>query len=133
MICTMKTDQNKHTTKKILTKIMLGFLSIWLITDILVFHLVANPFFWVMAIIEVGIGILWVITYYQFKFDKKYTRSNFWFLPLSIIGIGAPIVIYLLIPSSGRVDASLIVFFIAINTIDLFHHKMGIFRKNQSN
>lgn len=111
---------------------MLVIFSIWLISAILVFHLVTNPIFWVTEIIEVGIGILWGKYYYQFKFDKKYTRSNFWCLSLSVIGIGAPIVIYLLILSLGRVDAALIVFCIAMNTIDLYYPKMVIFRNNQN-
>jgi hypothetical protein len=124
MIYSVKIDKREHQNKNIPIKILLAFFSIWLVFDIPVLHLVNSTIFWVMAIIEVGIGILFSKNYYRFRNDKKYTRSNFLFLPLLVIGIAAPIIIYFISPSLGRVDAALVVFFVAMDASALHYSKI---------
>ncbi|HTY81419.1 MAG TPA: hypothetical protein VMB24_01395 [Dehalococcoidales bacterium] len=128
----MKTEHNERKNKNIPLKILISIFSVWLIVDIFAFHLVSNLIFWVIAIIEIGIGILFSKFYYRLRKDKKYTRSNFWFLPLLVIGTGAPIIIYLLIPSLGRVDAALVVFFVAIEASALYYSKIESLRSRSS-
>jgi hypothetical protein len=83
----------------------------WLILDILSYHLATNLIFWVVVIIEICLGLLAYRYEQRFRAIKKYNRSNFWFLPLIVIGIGLPIMIYRLMPYWGLVDVANIVFF----------------------
>jgi hypothetical protein len=120
----MKTDQSFRQNKNIPIKILLAVISIWLICDVIIFHMVSSLIFWIMAIIEIGIGIIWSKTYFLFRREKRYTHSNFWWLPLTVIGIGTPIIVYFLLPSLRRIDAALIAFFIAMDASSLYYSKI---------
>jgi hypothetical protein len=117
-------ETNKKPSNSSFSRFAVIFLGIvllgWLIGDIITFSVAGNLTFWVILVVEFGLGLLCFMYYQRYQADKILTRDNFWFAPAFIVGIVIPVAINNLAPDLGPINITLLAFFLALVAAEVY-------------
>ncbi len=80
----------------------------------------ANPVFWIAVVIEVALGFLTYNAYKRYLTNKSYKRWNFIILALTVIGIGAPIILFYTVDFLKPAGGTWVIYLFTANSFYLY-------------